>query len=134
MRTRFQDIAHERRIMQTVREASGDAVWIVDGRTRETLAKYRFASLFKGEEPRWRRRVRPNRYELQTPHGLVRVKNQHGAWFVTRDGAFLVHAPDGRDAIFVRLDEAQAAAELHAKDGDGTRRSIDDDLCWESDH
>ena len=47
------------------------------------------------------------------------------------DFAFLVHTRDGRDAIFVSLDDAQAAAELHASDGDGTGCSRDDFLCWE---
>jgi hypothetical protein len=126
-------LKREQAVVARVHEASGNAVWIVDGRTREMLAKYKLARAISLEQPRWRKRMGPKRYELETPHGAVWVKEHCGAWFVLRcdDYACLVHAPDGREAIFVHLDDAQAAAELHVGDGDGTRRSTDDALRWQ---
>ena len=124
----------EQAVVRKVYEASGDAVWIVEGRTREALARYKIEQASSLNRPRWRTRIGPKRYELETPHGVVCVREHRGAWFVVReDGTFLVHARDGRDAIFVRLEDAKAAAELHASDG-GTGRSKEDDLCWDDDH
>ena len=69
--------------MARVREACGDAVWIVNGRTRAVLANYKSTRAVSLKPPRWRRRMRPKRYELKTPHGVVWVKEagttEHGA-------------------------------------------------------
>jgi hypothetical protein len=127
------DLKRERAVVMKVREVSGDAVWIVEGRTREMLAKYKLGRDISLNQHRWRRRMGPKRYELQTPHGEVYVKEHYGAWFVVRGGdyAVLVHAADDRDAIFIHLDDAQAAAELYMGGDDGARRSTDDALRWQ---
>jgi hypothetical protein len=104
----------ERAVVRKVYEASGDAVWIVEGRTREALARYKIEQASSLNRPQWRTRIGPKRYELQAPHGVVWVREHRGA------------------AIFVRLEDAKAAAELHASDG-GTSRSNEDDLCWDDD-
>jgi hypothetical protein len=126
------ELARLRRVRQAIREASGDLVWIVEGRAREMIDRFWMQNLVNPEQPRWKR-VGYKRYEWKTPSGALQVSNCRGAWFVCRDGVMLVHAPDGRDAIFLHRWEAETAAVMHLRDGQDNHRQIDDELCWEPD-
>lgn len=79
---------------------------------------------------RWRRIRRG--YELDTPYGTLHVDAYfHGCWTAARDTALLVHAHNNEMAIIIGLQEAKAAALLHAAAGFGNRAPLDDGLIWD---
>ena len=71
-------------------------------------------------------------YVCETAHGQVWVAKGHdGTWFVKDDDTRLLLHEDGRGAIFLSLEDAQAAALMHA--GDKLGGTVDDGLRWEHD-
>jgi hypothetical protein len=124
------ELSRRRRVMQSVRKASGDFVYFASPRTLEMLGRFWFSNILNREQPRWKR-FRPQAYEWKTPSAVLVVSNWRGAWMVHRDGVQLVNAFDGRDVLFFQRQDAENAAFAHACDGQDGHRQLNDELCWE---